>query len=159
MIKKNILSKLSHTKHIAIFNLVILLVTLNTTQAMYDSSKQIEQGPFLLLFFKTLNSIFSNYVNKELQSSRKSCLNILNYNVFIKKWYKCKLFFIFCRIAPVSTFFVIILKEESDYSFLFYPLYSRNSKKKMTITKMLIFFYKQQSYFSQIVSKKAKIKK
>jgi hypothetical protein len=37
---------------------------------------------------------------------------------------------------------------------MFYPLDSRNTKK--TKTKMLMF-YKQQSYFSQIVSKKAKI--
>jgi hypothetical protein len=35
-----------------------------------------------------------------------------------------------------------------------YPLDSRNTKKPKT--KMLIF-YKHQSYFSQIVSKKAKI--
>jgi hypothetical protein len=37
---------------------------------------------------------------------------------------------------------------------MFYPLDSWNTKKLKT--KMLIF-YKQQSYFSQIVSKKAKI--
>ena len=37
---------------------------------------------------------------------------------------------------------------------MFYPLDSRNTKKPKT--KMLSF-YKQQSYFSQIVSKKAKI--
>ena len=39
-------------------------------------------------------------------------------------------------------------------TFTFYPLDSRNTKK--TKPKMLSF-YKQQSYFSQIVSKKAKI--
>ena len=40
---------------------------------------------------------------------------------------------------------------------MFYPLDSRNTKKiKKPKTKMLSF-YKQQSYFSQIVSKKAKI--
>ena len=37
---------------------------------------------------------------------------------------------------------------------MFYPLDSRNTKKPKT--KMLSF-YKQQLYFSQIVSKKAKI--
>ena len=37
---------------------------------------------------------------------------------------------------------------------LFYPLDSRNTKKQKT--EMLIL-YKQQSYFSQIVSNKAKI--
>ena len=39
---------------------------------------------------------------------------------------------------------------------MFYPLDSRNTKKIKNKIKMLSF-YKQQSYFSQIVSKKAKI--
>ena len=40
------------------------------------------------------------------------------------------------------------------FKFVFYPLDSRNTKKPKT---KMPCFYKQQSYFSQIVSKKAKI--
>ena len=40
---------------------------------------------------------------------------------------------------------------------MFYPLDSRNTKKIKKIKNKMLSFYKQQSYFSQIVSKKAKI--
>ena len=40
---------------------------------------------------------------------------------------------------------------------MFYPLDSRNTKKPKNPKTKLLSFYKQQSYFSQIVSKKAKI--
>ena len=40
---------------------------------------------------------------------------------------------------------------------MFYPLDSRNTKKQKRTKTRMLSFYKQQSYFSQIVSKKAKI--
>ena len=56
-----------------------------------------------------------------------------------------------------SAFLLKNFKERNTfylYNYLFFPLDSRNTKKLKT--KMLSF-YKQQAYFSQIVSKKAKI--
>ena len=58
-------------------------------------------------------------------------------------------------VFSVYAFFDFIFRN--FLSLLFYPLDSQNTKElKNQKTKMLIF-YKQQSYFSQIASKKAKI--
>ena len=55
----------------------------------------------------------------------------------------------------LQLFFSFIWSELFE-KLMFYPLDSRNTKKQKTKTKLL-GFYKQRSYFSQIVSKKAKI--
>ena len=93
------------------------------------------------IFFSFLQGFFKAYI---LKFTSHICIT---WSGRVWKSYKRNLY----RFYLCFFHFKILNRHE-----MFFPLDSRKKQIKKTKTKMLSF-YKQQSYFSQIVSKKAKI--